>query len=263
MIQQEFIDRVKQELKDDKSTIGIAIGGSWLTNEIDEYSDIDLIAVTKEKLSDSIVKMLSYAKRFGDLLSGFSGEHVGEPRLLICLYNNPLLHVDIKFLTLDEIHPSVEIPFILVDTDDLLKNAYAQVKAEYPLPDYQWIEDRFWTWVHYFLLKIGRGEYMEAYDGLGFLRNIVFGPLLHIKNGTLPRGVRKVELELTATDLLDLKSTLASYSAESLFNALRNSVDLYQKLRSTLYRENIVWQTATEKSVISCFDMLELKISRA
>lgn len=260
MDQVKFIERVKETLDSDDSILGVTIGGSWLTKEIDEYSDVDLIIVTKEKVSDDKAKMLDYAKRFGDLLSGFTGEHVGEPRLIICLYNNPLLHVDIKFLTLDEIHPRVETPVILIDTDDLLKKAYSQSKAEYPHPDYQWIEDRFWIWVHYFLLKIGRGEYMEAYDGFGFLRGVVFGPLLHIKNGKLPRGVRKVEFELSESDLNDLRSTLPSYNKESLFKTLRNAVTLYRKLRELLYSKDIIWQNTTEKSVMNYFDMLEAKI---
>jgi predicted nucleotidyltransferase len=100
MIQKEFADKTAQILKDDKNVIGLAVAGSWLTNEIDEFSDLDLILVTQNKVSGDKQKMLDYAKRFGQLLSGFTGEHVGEPRVLICLYDNPLLHVDIKFLTL-------------------------------------------------------------------------------------------------------------------------------------------------------------------
>ncbi|WP_286862331.1 MULTISPECIES: hypothetical protein [Sphingobacterium] len=69
-------------------------------------------------------------------------------------------------------------------------------KAQFPVPDFQWIEDRFWTWMHYGLTKIGRGEYMEALDFMAYLRMAVFGPLLHIKNNNLPRGVRKVETTL-------------------------------------------------------------------
>ena len=34
------------------------------------------------------------------LLAAFTGEHVGEPRLLICLYRSPLLHVDLKYVSL-------------------------------------------------------------------------------------------------------------------------------------------------------------------
>src|SRR5690606_4243979 len=143
-------------------------------------------------------------------------EHVGEPRLLICLYDNPLLHVDLKFVTLEEFHLRIETPTILFDRNGLLEKAINDSQAEFPYPDYQWIEDRFWTWIHYALLKIGRGEYFEAYDFMGFLRMVVLGPLLHIKNGNLPRGVRKIESQIEREDLEKLKHTLPAYSKQSL-----------------------------------------------
>lgn len=87
MIQIEFAERTRKILEGDKSVIGLAVAGSWLTNEMDQFSDLDLILVTRNKVTDDKTKMLNYAQRFGDLLSGFTGEHVGEPRVLICLYD--------------------------------------------------------------------------------------------------------------------------------------------------------------------------------
>ncbi|HRO71821.1 MAG TPA: nucleotidyltransferase domain-containing protein, partial [Chitinophagaceae bacterium] len=103
MIQKQFADKITRILKDDPSVMGLAAAGSWMTNELDEYSDLDLVLVTKHRVSGDTNLMLSYAERFGKLLAGFTGEHVGEPRVLICLYDNPLLHVDIKFLVPDEL----------------------------------------------------------------------------------------------------------------------------------------------------------------
>lgn len=158
MIQEQFARHATDIVKQDESVIGLAAAGSWLTNELDEFSDLDLILVTREKISGNKNKMLEYAHRLGKLLTGFTGEHVGEPRVLICLYDNPLLHVDIKFLTLEELHPRIENPVILFDRDGQLQNAITHSTAKFPYPDYQWIEDRFWIWIHYVLLKIGRGE---------------------------------------------------------------------------------------------------------
>lgn len=204
MIQQVFAEKAQKILAPDDNVIGLAVVGSWLTNEIDEFSDLDLILVTKEKISSNKSLMLDYAKSLGNFLSGFTGEHVGEPRVLICLYDNPLLHVDIKFLTLEEFHTRIETPILLIDKDRQLEKAINNSQANFPYPNYQWIEDRFWTWVHYALLKIGRGEYLEAFDFMGFLRMTVLGPLLHIKNRNLPRGVRKVEALLEKNDLTKL-----------------------------------------------------------
>lgn len=257
MVQKAFAYKAKEILERDDNTIGLAIAGSWITNEIDEFSDLDLILVTKQSVSNNKTVMLGYAKRLGDLLSGFTGEHVGEPRLLICLYDNPLLHVDIKFLTLDEFHIRIENPTLLIDKDGLLERAIHQTDAKFPYPDYQWIEDRFWTWIHYALLKIGRGEFFEAYDFMGFLRNVVFGPLLHIRNGNLPRGVRRVETDLESSDFAKLKLTMPMYDKQSLLDSLRNGVWLYRLLRTDLFNNQVVSQSDTEKKVMNYFHEIE------
>lgn len=257
MIQVEFANRAKKILELDDNVIGLAVAGSWLTNEIDEFSDLDLILVTQQKVSSDKNLMLDYAKKLGDFLSGFTGEHVGEPRVLICLYNNPLLHVDLKFVTLDEFHSRIETPTLLIDKNRQLENAISNSQAKFPYPDFQWIEDRFWTWVHYALLKIGRGEYFEAFDFFGFLRMVVFGPLLHIKNDNLPRGVRKVETELQDGDLNKLKQTIPNYNRQSLLDSLKNAVSLYRQLRTSLFDDKVVLQKATEQKVMIYFEDIE------
>jgi len=259
MIQEEFANRAKTILEKDDNVIGLAVAGSWLTNEMDEFSDLDLIVVTQQKVSGDKNLMIEHAKKLGEFLSGFTGEHVGEPRVLICLYNNPLLHVDIKFLTIEEFHNRIETPAILFDRNGQLKNAINNSQARFPSPDYQWIEDRFWTWVHYALLKIGRGEYFEALDFFGFLRMVVFGPLLHIKNNSLPRGVRKVEMELKDDDLNQLKLTIPDYNRQSLLDSLKNAVSLYRQLRTSLFDDKVLFQKDVEQKVMLYFEKIQTR----
>lgn len=254
MKQQEFAEKAKRILETDDEVIGLAVAGSYLTNDLDEFSDLDLIIVTQQKISGDKNLMLDYAKKLGDFLSGFTGEHVGESRVLICLFDNPLLHVDIKFVTLDEFKIRIETPMLLLDKQGLLQNAINHSEAKFPYPDYQWIEDRFWTWIHYALLKIGRGEYFEAYDFMGFLRMVVFGPLLQIKNGQLPRGVRKVETDLSPEDLAKLKSTIPTYDKQSLIESLRFAVLLYRELRTALFDNEVNLQDGTAEKVMNYFD---------
>ncbi|WP_172276877.1 nucleotidyltransferase domain-containing protein [Chryseobacterium sp. LAM-KRS1] len=257
MIQVEFANKAKEILQTDETIIGLAVGGSWISDQMDEFSDLDLIIVTEQKVTGDKNVMIDYAKRLGNFLSAFTGEHVGEPRLLICLYDNPLLHVDLKFVTLEEFHERVETPTILLDKNGRLQKVIDHSVSSFPYPDYQWIEDRFWIWIHYALLKVGRGEYFEAFDFLGFLRMSVFGPLLHIKNNNLPRGVRKVETDLEVKDLEDLKLTLPQYNRHSLLECLRHSVLLYRKLRNVLFGNNIILQDETEKKVMLYFKELK------
>ena len=255
-LQQSFANCAIEIYKSDENLIGLAVAGSWLTNELDEFSDLDLALITRSKIGGNREKMLEYARQLPHFISGFTGEHVGEPRVLICLYDHPLLHVDIKFLTLQEFRHQIEMPVILFDRQNQLKTVLAGVEPKFPYPDYQWIEDRFWTWVHYALLKIGRGEYLEAYDFFAYLRMAVFGPLLHIKNGNLPRGVRKVETQLRTSDLESLLSTLPVYTNKSLLHSLDNSIILYRELRAELYTSEIKLQSLAEEKVMEYLNFI-------
>lgn len=253
MKQHDFANRAVDIIASDPNVIGLAVSGSWLSNEIDEFSDLDLVLVTQDRVAGDRNLMHHYAGRLGKLLSAFTGEHVGEPRVLICLFDEPLLHVDIKFLVPNEFSSRVEEPQILYDPKGVLAGLLNHEPAVWPFPGYQWIEDRFWIWLHYAATKIGRGEIFEALEFLSFLRLNVLAPLLLIKNNKLPKGVRKVERHLVATDLDSLKSTLAVYEVAAIINALSNAVLLYRQLRNDLYPESVVLQTATEIRSIEYF----------
>lgn len=257
MIQQQFAEKASQILEPDDNVIGLGIIGSWRSAEMDEFSDLDLILVTRNKVSEQKQDMLRYAGRIGKLLSGFTGDHVGEPRLLICMYDDPLLHVDIKFLTLDEFRTEMKIPFLLLDKEQLLQKVLKDVPAPTaPAVDFQWMEDRFWTWIHYVLQKIGRGEYLEALDTFSALRSIILGPLLQLKNKQLPRGVRKIEKQLPKPELEKLLSTIPLYDKQSLLESLRNVVMLYRELRTALYPKNSCLQEDLEKKVMECLQKM-------
>lgn len=228
----EFLDYVVEKVKPNPEVVGVAVGGSFITGEVDEFSDVDLILITENRIAPDKEKMMAIAKTFGDFISGFTGEHVGEPLLLICLFDNPLLHVDIKFLTPAELTARVEDPLVLWERGVAISSIIAQHPSSWPMPDYQWIEDRFWIWIHYAALKLGRGEDLEAFEFLSFLRTTVLAPLLQIKAGYLPRGVRKVEVNLLPDQLQALRRTIAGYNAESIFTALDSSIELYRQLRT-------------------------------
>ena len=257
MIQQDFAYKAAETVSTDPNVMGLAVAGSWITNELDEYSDLDLVLVTKEQISSDKQKMIDLAKRLGNFISGFTGEHVGEPRLLICLYDDPLLHVDIKFLTLQEFTNRIENPVVLFERDDQLTAIITSTEAKWPEPNFQWIEDRFWTWVHYACMKIGRGELMEAYDFLSFLRQTVFSPLMQVKNNKKVRGLRRVETQLSLSDLENLKITIAQYNKASIIKALDNSISIYKSLRRKLFPPTITLQEKAEKRSLEYFKQIK------
>ncbi|MVM30240.1 nucleotidyltransferase domain-containing protein [Spirosoma sp. HMF4905] len=252
---QTFITKAIDYIQQDPETIGLAAGGSWASGEIDAYSDLDLVVVTTRKIAPDIEKMQEYAAKLGSVLASFRGDHVGEPRLLIVLYENSLLHVDIKFLTPDEFHHRVEDPTILWERDQILSSIIQQSTAQYPPFDFQWAEDRFWIWTHYAALKVGRGEYFEAIDFLAFVRNAVLGPMLHLKNSSLPRGVRRAETTFGSLELTQLRKTVAMPDRTTLLSSLWEVMYLYESLRDLLvpdtFQKNRAAQLAVTKYLAS------------
>ncbi len=165
-------------LQADERLVAVAAGGSFLTGGMDQYSDLDLVVAIEPAAAPQVMQeRRQIAARLGSLLAAFTGEHVGEPRLLICLYGPPLLHVDLKFVSLPDAADRIEDPAILWERSGRLTAVFQQTRPVYPTPDLQWLEDRFWAWVHYVATKIGRGELLETLDGLAFLRRQVLGPL--------------------------------------------------------------------------------------
>lgn len=257
----DFLERALPQWQEDNRILAVAAGGSFITREMDEFSDLDLIiAVTPEALPDIMKQRSQIAGRAGNLLAAFTGEHVGEPRLLICLYGPPLLHVDLKFIALPDAAERVEDPVILWERDRCLTRVMKKSKPDYPMPDLQWIEDRFWVWIHYVAGKIGRGELLEAYDNLSFLRTNVLGPMVFMASGSRPSGVRKIET-YAREYLPDLLNTLADYQPLSCARALRNTVKMYRALRNRLEDQTLVKHGKVEKAVMLYLDEIEKGVS--
>ncbi|MGN7401896.1 oxalate:formate antiporter [Cytobacillus praedii] len=245
----DFIQIVKKQIKDDERFMGILAGGSMINNTMDQFSDLDLILVYDAIFQDDIMmNRLQIASRFGRLLSGFTGEHVGEPRLLICLYNAPILHVDLKFVTIEEVKDGVEKPLVVWQRNSSLSQLLSEIKYSFPFPDIQWVEDRFWVWIHYGATKLGRGEFFEVVDFLSFLRGTVIGPLVLMKNNSLPRGVRRIEED--APDFIEeLEKTVAIHEKESCYNAIKSTISLYLNLRRDYEIEIQIKSEAQQESI--------------
>jgi predicted nucleotidyltransferase len=249
---QRFLEQITSKLQQDNRLIGVAIGGSYLNGEMDEYSDLDLIVVIDDIHYKQVLNQGQlFANHLGSLLVSFTGEHVGEPRLLICLYENPLVHVDFKFLLLQDFKTDrIENPIVLWEQDNLLTLAIKDNPRNYPPLDLQWIEDRFWVWVHYFATKLGRGEFFEAIDFLSFIRGQVLAPLAKIQAGKLPRGVRKLETELPNL-LADFRQTIPlQYNNREIAKAFQHSIYLYHQFRDVLKNPTLVVHSSAEAASI-------------
>ncbi|MCY3700783.1 MAG: hypothetical protein OXH46_14280 [Gemmatimonadetes bacterium] len=228
-----FLERAVEAVPGIDGIVGLAAGGSFIAGEIDEFSDLDLVLAVEPAAWPEILDrgQAVAAELDPSFLAGFTGEHVGEPRLLVCLYGPPLLHVDLKFVSLDDVHERIEDPVILCEVDGCLSAAFARAAPRYPAADPDWIEDRFWIWAHYLADKIERGEIFEALDGLTLLRAAVLGPLAFLGAGVEATGVRRIEDRLPAF-ATDLERTVGGVDAAACVAALEAAIELYTGLRA-------------------------------
>ncbi|MFB6977625.1 nucleotidyltransferase domain-containing protein [Streptomyces scopuliridis] len=229
LLHSQFLSSVLPRIRQDARVTGVAIAGSIAGGHPDIYSDVDLIVVIDDGAFDAVMKdRLTLIGTWAALVAGFTGEHVGEPSLIITLVGPPLLHVDFKFVRTSDFAERVEDPEVLWDRDGRLATTLAEHPLTPPSLDLQWIEDRFWIWVHYGATKLGRGELFETIGFLNYLRETVLGPLAARRVGAAPRGVRHLE-SIAPNEARDLQATLCGYDRHDAGQALLATVELYRR----------------------------------
>ena len=82
-----FLKRIIRLTQQNEQFCGLSISGSASTNNLDKYSDLDLVLAVKPQHYEALARQRKeLAASYGELLGCFTGEHVGEPKVLICLY---------------------------------------------------------------------------------------------------------------------------------------------------------------------------------
>jgi hypothetical protein len=228
-----FLARIAEVTEADPRLIGLLLGGSHINGTTDRFSDLDCVLVADDAAYRAVLDdRRNLAARIGPLLHAFTGEHVGEPRLMICLYEQPTLHVDIKVVTLDMLRDRVEDPKIVWARDGRIRDVLDSSVSHWPRQKPEWFEERFWIWVHYAAMKIGRGEIFEALDMFAFLRRRVFGPLLAERAGLRQYEVRRIE-RLIPDSVPLLTALTPPPDRQHCAEALTRAMDAYLDLTST------------------------------
>ncbi|MQM26355.1 nucleotidyltransferase domain-containing protein [Glycomyces albidus] len=228
-VHERFLDGLLPRTRSDPRIVGVAAGGSIANGVPDEYSDIDLVLAIEDDEFDEVMRgRLALIAAWSPLVAGFTGEHVGEPRLIISLMGPQALHVDFKFVRLTDFATRVDGLRVLWERDGRLSAALAATPPAPPRLDLQWIEDRFWVWIHYGATKLARGELLEAIGFIAFLRETVFGPLIQHRHGKLLQGVRRLEA-IDPDAAARLEATLCGSDRGEVGKALLACVELYRQ----------------------------------
>jgi len=229
----QFLEKIRSEVARDTRLNALLAGGSYIHGGFDQQSDLDFVVVVEDdKYQEVMSSRHDFAHRIDGLLSAFTGEHVGEPRLLICLYGPCLIHVDLKFVKSADLGRLIERPAVIFARDaDHTKSLLDAAAIAWPNAAPEWFEQRAWIWLHYGATKLIRGELFEAIGILAFFREQVLGPMLHRRAGRPQRAVRRMEL-LDSMASKQLARTVAAHDAASVRAALEAAIELYIDLRS-------------------------------
>ena len=82
-LHRSFAEQLKLKFQADSRIHSLLAGGSFVHGGFDQYSDLDFVVVVDPLYYDEITaQRIVFAGTLGHLLHAFTGEHVGEPRLL-------------------------------------------------------------------------------------------------------------------------------------------------------------------------------------
>jgi predicted nucleotidyltransferase len=219
-----FLEGALPILRADARVTSVVISGSAVTGGIDPWSDLDLVVFVEDSAEAALtVEHFDIVARLGkDLLSAFRGDHVGEPRVLICLYDDPLLHVDVKFMAHKDaatLHYPAEVLWSRDEPPSLPGPGPARAF------DVQWCANRIATWAHYVGVKIERGELFEALHSLDYLRTRVLAPLIAVEAGFEARALRRIE-ETQSPRLESLARTVCGYDRNAALASAKEAFRL-------------------------------------
>jgi hypothetical protein len=236
---------------DEADVIGMAIAGSFVDGAPDIYSDLDLRVVLANGSFERVFpRREGFARACGPLVAAFTGEHVGEPQLLITLYDD-LVHVDFLFTELADAPDKNEgrKAHVLWQRDPGVSEALSRPHVADPAADLAYVEARMWTWAWYIQSKILRGELWEAVSGLGSVRDWVLFRLLAMSQEIRYRGARFAE-ESVGEHAAAVAGTLGTLDKESLLEALRAAVRLYLELADPLLERHEVQRASPARQTV-------------
>jgi predicted nucleotidyltransferase len=250
-----FRNNAIEVLSADPRFIAVLAAGSTAEGRDDRFSDLDLVLVVDDGVYEAVsAEKTAVAESLGTLLADFTGEHVGEPRLLIGLYavdeGDGILHVDLKFVRAADLTERVDDPVVLWERDECCGLVLAASAAVWPAHPDQWFEDRIWVWLHYGAARLARGERHEALVTIGWLRERVLGPLLARRAGVRQRGLRHIEALEGAEALLE--PTVSGLGPATLWSGLKAVAEAYRTLRAD--QPPAVLRTEAERRVMDYID---------
>ncbi|MGL4589174.1 MAG: hypothetical protein ACRCUP_02960 [Mycoplasmatales bacterium] len=221
-----FLKNIIQKLMDNEQVQILAITGSGYELKFDQFADLDLVIGYENTINKQEVLAL-----MGDLIGCFTGYHVGEPRLEICLFkvSGDLLQVDAKFVELTDFKNQRDKIKLLFDkTKQVDQKIINQKTCEVQTIDWNFVNQKFYKWIHFGIVKLARGEIHEAISCLNMIWSEIIANYYYIERGILPRGMRRIE-QIQPELAVKLSEIMPSYELEAVYDSYLKTLELYEE----------------------------------
>lgn len=200
----------------------LLVTGSLVAGDVDQYSDLDLIAVS-ESPSACEVAIRAAIEASGNLIAFFTTSHLTthQSSIYYVAVERSIVKLDIVYK--DSSKPC-EIPatseIVSGDPDGLVRATF-HTDAGPPESDLELIATKFAAWLWFSYARAARGEFFAAARSIDFSRENALLPLMLHRLGLPQDGHRKLENRLPGPLLQQLVMTYPSeLNFDSIFDAL-------------------------------------------
>ncbi|RZA09244.1 MAG: hypothetical protein EOP11_02365 [Proteobacteria bacterium] len=242
-----IFDRATKVAQGDSRFLGLCLHQE--ANHENEFTDEELVFVCAPLAFGACAEDLrSLAENLGPLLHGYQQDKGDAEREITCLYDEPLRRIDIRLLPLDGV-AELHRPKILWEKEGALRAEIGKHRDPNPVLDLQWMEDRFWIWMHGAAEALRAGAVFEALHQMSCLRTRILAPLLLKSHAKPASGLKAIE-QTDSESLSSLRATVPLYDAKSCEISLREAAKLYVGLRESLAPDDLVRHQRAEMAVM-------------
>lgn len=208
----------------------------------------EMVLVTSaESFHRTAPHLKEIAASFGSLVLAYEPVGHTASRELICLFDDPVDRIDLIVMPLENL--PLTYSTILCQKGKALTDLLAGQRTVPPHVDLQWMEDRFWVWLHSAANSLREGALFETLEQIGNLRSQILAPLVLCKNKQPTDQLAALE-EKGGEDLGSLRATVPLYDARSCEISLREAAKLYVGLRETLAPDSLKRHQRAELAVM-------------
>ncbi len=207
------------------------MSGSIARGQVDQYSDIDLWYIVRDKtaLDERRAQVIAAMQRVGDPITMFPATHLGIENLVIffTVLEEQVVKFDVEFVSASDFRRPAEL-IALHDPDRMFENLLERPDSKF---DIEFAKARATGWIWYTYTKIARGEFFEASDALDVIRKLTLVPLQLYLAGAPIEGYRRIESRLDPSALDALRKTYPSEITEdALVDAVLHAAQLFRSL---------------------------------